>query len=1027
MQKSSIYNDFSGIASKNCLKLIRKLFNKRCFLSLIVAEVVFTFVSSSKKILKKLPMTALLKTSSHTSLRPASLHKALLLLAGLVACLSANAQGWEIYFGGNAEDFGHSIIQTKDRGYVGAGFSESFGPDGDMDVYVIRTDVDGTEIWENYYDDGFKEFGYSITETPDHGFLVAGEIFPTQLSDANVYLLKINADGQKLWSKQFGGSGDDSGYRIIPTTFSSGYLIVGSTTSLGNGQRDVFLVKIDAQGNQVWSKAYGTSGDDNGRSVLEVPDGYLVAGTAFNPANGTKDGYLLKVDFSGNEVWSKFFGSTTDIDQLYDLVLAADGNLALAGHTGTTSDGWLFKTDLDGNEIWSKTFGGQLGDDVHDLLKTNNGDLVVTGVTEIDSTNADVFLTRFDNNGNEIWTNNIGRGIYLDWGQSVAPTEDDGFIVIGYNSLLGIFGNDVTFIKAGADGSVYTNHLTGKVFIDGGDCVYQNGETGLNDWIVRAASDNKTFFGTTDASGSFDITVDSGNYLVSVLVKNDYWSACIGNYNVAFTSQYDTLVRNFPMLKVVDCPLLEVDISAPSAQNCTNISYTVSYCNTGTAASTNTSVNVILDNGLTFVGTSIPVASQNDSLLVFDLGLVGLDECGSFYITASSDCSGLPTEAYIVSAHIFPDSICLPADPNWDMANVSVNGYCDVDSVRFFIKNIGTGNMEQAQDFIVIEDHILGLQGSFELNAGQDTTLVYAANGPTYRLIAEQTPGHPGNSYPTVAVEGCTTTGTYSTGFVTELQEDENDPFLAVDAQENISSFTDYIILRGYPKGYQQNGENLIPANTDIEYHVYFQNVGMDTITRLVVRDTLSPFLDLGTVTAGASSHPYDFEVYSDGVLKFTFEELALLPGGGAASTGFVKFKVSQKPNNPEGTHIPNSATVFVGYDMPFQTATYTHVIGGDSLLDFIVISDVNTPEIPDVEVKAYPNPFVSAIEFEAKELQCKTLTINVFDINGRLVRQEKAPGNHLRLQRNGMPSGTYAFQLEADGRLIHTGKIIVR
>ena len=279
-----------------------------------------------------------------------------------------------------------------------------------------------------------------------------------------------------------------------------------------------------------------------------------------------------------------------------------------------------------------------------------------------------------------------------------------------------------------------------------------------------------------------------------------------------------------------------------------------------------------------------------------------------------------------------------------------------------------------------------------------------------------------------MAVEGCTKTGTYSTGFVTELQEDENDPFVAVDAQENISSFTDYIILRGYPKGYQQNGENLIPANTDIEYHVFFQNVSMDTITRLVIRDTLSPFLDLGTVTAGSSSHPYDFELNGNGMVRFTFTNLQLLPGGGAGSEGFVKFKVSQKADNPTGTQITNSATVFLGYDVPKQTASYTHTIGGKVLLDFIVISDVKDgPVKPGVAVSAYPNPFASAIDFEAKTLNCNNLTINVFDMNGRLVRQENAPGNRLRLLRNGMPAGVYSFQLEADGKLIHTGKIVVR
>jgi uncharacterized repeat protein (TIGR01451 family) len=1005
------------------------LFNKRRFLSLIVGKDVFTFVSSSKNSLKLRPMIQLLKTSSHPTPRPLGLMRALLLLAGMMACLAVNAQGWEIYFGGNNDDLGQSIIQTQDFGFVGVGSSESTGAGNNYKAYVIRTDVDGTEIWSNTYDDGFISHGYSITETPDHGFLVAGDIRATQLSDANIYLLKINAAGQKQWNKQFGNTNNDElGYRIIPTTASGGYLLVGTTTNIASGERDVYLLKLDAQGDQVWSNTYGPSSEDDGWAVLEVADGYLVAGNAINPVNGTKDGYLLKLDFNGNELWSKFYGSPTDIDQLLDLELAADGNVALAGHTGSTSEGWLLKTDLDGNLLWSKTFGGPLGDLVNDLAKVNNGDLVVTGVTEIDAANSDAFLARFDNDGNQIWTNNIGRGSHVDVGQAVTPTADGGFIVIGYNALFSIFFNDVTFIKASADGSVYTNRLTGKVFVDDGDCILQAGEQGLNDWIVKAESDTRTFFGTTDADGNYEITLDSGDYEVSVFKKNDYWEACILAYSVTFSTQYGSLVRNFPMLKVVDCPLLNVDISAPVAQNCSNIGYAVSYCNTGTAPATNPSVNVILDNGLTYVGSSIPLASQNDSLLVFELDTLGLDECGSFTINVTSDCNGLPAEAYIVSAHILPDSFCLPVSPNWDMASIEVNGFCDTDSIEFRIKNKGTGDMQAPKGFIVIEDHILGFEGSFTLLAGQDTRIALPSNGATYRIIAEQSEGHPGDSYPTVAVEGCTTTGTYSTGFVTELQEDENDPFVAVDAQENISSFTDYIILRGYPKGYQQNGENLIPANTDIEYHVFFQNVSMDTITRLVIRDTLSPFLDLGTVTAGSSSHPYDFELNGDGTVRFTFTNLQLLPGGGAGSEGFVKFKVSQKADNPTGTQITNSATVFLGYDVPKQTASYTHTIGGKVLLDFIVISDVEDgPERPGVAVSAYPNPFASTIDFEAKTLNCNNLNINVFDINGRLVRQENAPGNRLRLLRNGMPAGVYNFQLEADGKLIHTGKIVVR
>ncbi|TAK44567.1 MAG: hypothetical protein EPO28_04695, partial [Saprospiraceae bacterium] len=852
------------------------LLNKRLFLSLVSGKDVFTFVSYSNSRMNHLPMS---KTNStiQAATRRKRLAKVILFLTGMAFGAPAlQAQGWEIYFGGANEDIGQSVIQASDRGYVAVGFSESFGPDGDLDVYAIRTDVDGKELWSNYYDEGWTEHGNSVIETPDGGFLIAGDIRTTQLAPSNVYLLKIDARGEKVWSKQYGGGGDDLGFRIIPTETSGGYLIVGRTASFGNGGHDALLVKVDDSGNQVWSHAYGTTDDDYGRGVIELSDGYLITGSAFNQADTSTDLYLLKVDFAGNEQWAKLFG-TNDIDEGYDLVETNDGNIAIVGYTGSGSDVYLLKVTATGSEIWAKTYGGALGDQGFDILKTKGGDLVVAGVTEITPSNSDAFLAKFDLDGNEIWWSNVGRGSHTDAGLAVAETTDEGFIAVGYNSLFGIFGNDVTLIKTGPTGAVYTNHLTGKVFNDDEDCVLQPAEPGLNDWIVKAASPGKTFFGTTDSDGFFDITVDTGSYTVSVLVKNNYWQPCVAAYNVTFNTFYDTLIRNFPILPLVDCPLLVVDVSAPVVQNCSNIGYVVSYCNSGTVPATTPSLYLILDDALTLTGASIPWTLHLDSLYIFDLDPLDLDDCGSFSFTASSDCNGVPAQAYSVSAHIFPDSICVPVSPNWDLSDVAVEGTCDagMDTVRFRISNDGVGNMEQPQQFIVIEDNVMLSPEpvSFQLEAGQDTLISVATTGATYRIIAEQSPGHPGNSYPTVAIEGCTTESTFSTGFTTMFHENDNDPFVNIDVQEAISS-TDYILLRDYPKGYYKGGENLIPANTDVEYHIFFQNAGTDTVTRLVIRDTLPPSLDLATVVPGASSHPYDFEVYGNGVLKFTLDNI---------------------------------------------------------------------------------------------------------------------------------------------------------
>ncbi len=992
-------------------------------MSLFPDKVVPTFVSSKKRYILHLPMEQL-KTYFTASFNRAQLHRAALAFAVMVlGCISGSAQGWEIYFGDNSEDFGHSIIQAKNHDYLIAGFSESFGSDGDLDVYVIRTDVDGKKVWENVYDEGFIEHGYSIIETDDDAFLIVGDIINVpQNIETNVYLLKINNRGDLLWSKQFGGAENDAGWRVIPSQNDGGYLIVGKTASIGNGEDDVYLIKVDNAGNLEWSKSYGTTGDDFGRSIVETTDGYLITGSAFNSANNSTDLYLLKVDFDGNEEWNKFFG-TTGFDEGQDIALMNDGNFAIVGNSG--QDAYLLKVDPDGDEIWSTTFGGSLKTEVYDLVIAPNGDIVLTGVTEISASNSDALLSRYDSDGNLIWNNLVGRTSHIDFAQSLTNTVDKGFVVAGYNTEFGIFVNDVTVIKAGTNGSVYTNILRGKVFSDdNGDCGFDQGEQGLNEWIVKAESANKTFFATADVFGNYEMTIDTGDYSVSVFVKNDYWESCVAAYNIVVPQKYGVFQRNFPIFKNTLCPLLEVDVSTPVAQNCSNIGYTVDYCNNGTVGEAAPIIEIVLDNDLVMTSASIPFTFTPDSLYIFELDSLGIDECGSFYFAAESSCNGQPNEAYIVSAHITPDSICV-LSPGWDMSDIKVNAHCDADSVYFEIINEGEGDMDDPLNFIIVEDHVLALTGDFILNIDEDTTITEPATGATYRIIAEQAPGHPGNSYPTIAIEGCANGGSYTTGFVAELQEDENDPFVSIDVQEAIDP-TDYIFLRGYPKGYLKDGDQLIAANTPIQYHIYFQNPGTDTIQRLVIRDTLSEHLELGTVVPGASSHPYKFEAYSNGVIKFIFEDLNLLPDGDTASIGYVQFKISQKPNNPKGTVIPNSAAVFLGYEMPVQTATYTHVVDTAYVKEFL-ITDVSEPLVPGIDVNAYPNPFTSTIVFEVKNNRFTNLTLTVFDMSGQLVRREKATGNQIQLTRGNLLAGMYAYQLEADGLLLNTGKIIVR
>ncbi|MBK8705452.1 MAG: hypothetical protein IPN33_19080 [Saprospiraceae bacterium] len=247
------------------------------------------------------------------------------------------AQGWEISFGGNREDFGYGVVQTQDHGYVVVGFSESFGADNDMDVYVIRTDVDGTLLWMKEFDEGFRENAYDVIETEDNGFLIVGDVAP-EVSDApQVYLLKISKFGEFEWSKKYDNvigltAHVQQGREIARAADGSGYAIIGlSKASDSNGNDEILLIRVDNQGNELWRNTYGSpSVDDNGNCIVALPDGGFVFAGNTKVSVGN-DITIFRVDQDGNQQWNVVSGNSNQNEEINDLVLSSNGSLILVG------------------------------------------------------------------------------------------------------------------------------------------------------------------------------------------------------------------------------------------------------------------------------------------------------------------------------------------------------------------------------------------------------------------------------------------------------------------------------------------------------------------------------------------------------------------------------------------------------------------------------------------------------------------------------------------------------------------------
>ena len=241
---------------------------------------------------------------------------------------------WQKGFGGADEDKGYYIKQTSDKGYIITGYTFSYGA-GNSDVYLLKTDSLGNVLWEKTYGDTGYEVGWCVDETEDGGYVVAGW---TKTNFSDVYLLKTDGSGNLLWEKTFGGYYDDHAYYVMQTQ-DKGYIIVGERDTAGSGLWDVYLIKTDSLGNVEWEKTYGGQNSEYGRCVLELPDqGYIVTGGTNSFGAGSFDVFLFKIDTNGNIVWEKTVGGVED-EKSYYITHSSDNGFAVVGWTRSFGSG----------------------------------------------------------------------------------------------------------------------------------------------------------------------------------------------------------------------------------------------------------------------------------------------------------------------------------------------------------------------------------------------------------------------------------------------------------------------------------------------------------------------------------------------------------------------------------------------------------------------------------------------------------------------------------------------------------------
>ncbi|UOQ51869.1 T9SS type A sorting domain-containing protein [Hymenobacter cellulosivorans] len=421
--------------------------------------------------------------------------------------------------------------------------------------------------WDKTYGGTLEDRPLAVVLTPDGGSIIGGQSYSdaggdkTQSStDTDYWILRLDASGNKIWDRTFGTFGNDM-FTTLEATADGGFLLGGTTntavsgdkTQAGPGGTDFWVIKLDANGTKLWDRVYGSTGPDALTAMVRTPDGgFLLGGTSgagvsgnkTQPGKGDNDYWVIKIDAAGNKLWDQVYGGTF-YDNLSTMVATQDGGAILAGTSGSVlgadkteanqggSDYWVVKIDAAGTKQWDRTLGGTDDDQATGIRQALDGGYIVAGSsisgqggnkTQPSRGGRDMWLIKLNANGTKQWDRTFG-GIATEEPASVVATNDGGFLAAGYSNsnisgdktqnIIGL--SDVWMIKIDANGIKQWDRTMGGTKLD-----YL-----LTFQAMQVAPDGSLLLAVFSESNSgFDKTQSSKGL-------QDYWIIKLGNVTTA--------------------------------------------------------------------------------------------------------------------------------------------------------------------------------------------------------------------------------------------------------------------------------------------------------------------------------------------------------------------------------------------------------------------------------------------------------------------------------------------------------------
>ncbi|PWL29424.1 MAG: hypothetical protein DCO96_06580 [Fluviicola sp. XM-24bin1] len=982
---------------------------------------------------------------------------------------------WQKSYGGlGNNDDSRSISNTSDGGFIICGRSDSNDGDvtfnnGGQDIWVIKLDANGIISWEKSLGGSGDDIGESIIQTNDGGYIVAGY---TNSNDGDVsnnnggqdfWIVKLDDLGNITWEKSLGGTSGDRAYCIRQTN-DGGYIVAGYSLSndgdvtTNNGGQDFWIVKLDDLGNITWEKSLGGTSLDEAYSIEQTSDdGYIVTGvsTSYTTGNnGIQDFRIVKLNSVGTIDWQTSVGGT-NMDVARSIKQTSDGGFIVAGYSQSNDgnlslnngnfDYWIVKLDPFGSITWQKSYGGTQAEIARSIQQTIDGGYIVAGTSS--SNNGDVsgnngqqdfWIVKLDDLGNIKWEKVLG-GTGSDNALSIVEISKNNYAVCGFSNSN---DGDLTFNNGGNDFWVVKlkeKNIIGSVYNDYSlDCINDVLEPGLEGFTLTVSPGDLVV--STDADGSWFLdSLPIGTYNVTIDTTNLNWSTTC-SITQTFNVTDPTILTQGPDFGLINsnsCSDPNVSIHAPSLRRCfSNRPIYVSARNKSTATLflDSSYVDVELDPLLTLDNATIPYSSLGNNIFRFATGDIYPGQSVNFILYTTVSCGAQSGQTLCMDATLYPEESCfldsIPSMPitndgiggtlnglpepctlPWDNSSLSVDGWCQGDSVFFSITNTGDpvgGDMDCYSPMWVTVDGVVTYTDSIMINGGETVVYSYFGNGQTWILNAEQHPLHPGNSHPNAHVELCGDSTNWTPGIINQFPLDDADP--TVDRYcGQVTAPLDPNDKTGYPLG--QTEDFYIQPNQQLQYVIRFQNVGTDTAFNVVVRDTLDVDLNIFTVTPGVASHPYTFKMYGPRVLEWTFENIQLPDSttNSEGSNGFLTFHVDQVPDLPEGTEITNRANIYFDFELPITTNTSVHRI----FEGFVNVLNLEDLMIEGKELLIYPNPSSNIITIKSQTILNNKYKI--FDQQGREVLNGNLSDNSTEVSLFGLSPGVYTIRIEGN------------